>query len=151
VAGLVPSRRGPKGASKLTPELVKRIAGLDAAGATLRQIAAATGVSTFSVRNALGRVASSGRPAAAGVTGIRPPGTVSRARARFGCCRIRCPGAAQAIQAIRAIQVAEPLLADMEQIFGPDLPDTLQTRNYLAGAYRAAGRPPRRSRCTSGP
>jgi len=63
VAGLVPARRGPKGASKLTPEMVGRITGLDAAGATLREIAAATGVSTFSVRNALGRVAS-GRPAA---------------------------------------------------------------------------------------
>jgi lambda repressor-like predicted transcriptional regulator len=68
VAGLVPSRRGPKGASKLTRELVERIAGLDAAGATLREIAAATGVSTFSARNVLGRVASR-RPAAAdGVT-----------------------------------------------------------------------------------
>jgi transposase-like protein len=64
VAGLVPSRRGPKGASKLTPQLVERIAGLDAAGATLGEIAAATGVSTFSVRNALGRVPSGGRPAA---------------------------------------------------------------------------------------
>jgi transposase-like protein len=65
VAGLVPARRGPKGASKLTPRLVERIGDLDAAGATLREIAAATGVSTFSVRNALGRVAG-GRPAAAG-------------------------------------------------------------------------------------
>ena len=37
VAGLVPARRGPKGASKLTPQLVERIAGLDAAGATLRE------------------------------------------------------------------------------------------------------------------
>ncbi len=64
VAGLVPARRGPKGASKLSPEMVARIAGLDAAGATLREIAAATGVSTFSVRNALGRVAPGGRPAA---------------------------------------------------------------------------------------
>jgi lambda repressor-like predicted transcriptional regulator len=63
VAGLVPARRDPKGASKLTPELTERIAGLDAAGATLREIAAATGVSTVSVRNALGRVPS-GRPAA---------------------------------------------------------------------------------------
>jgi Helix-turn-helix domain len=63
VAGLVPARRGPKGASKLTPQLVERIAGLDAAGATLGEIAAAAGVSTFSVRNALGRVASGGRPA----------------------------------------------------------------------------------------
>jgi hypothetical protein len=69
VAGLVPARRGPKGASKLTAELVGRIAGLDAAGATLAEIAAATGVSTFSVRNALGRVAARGRPAAAGAAG----------------------------------------------------------------------------------
>src|SRR5580693_9120276 len=66
VAGLVPARRGPKGASKLTPQLVQRIAGLDAAGATLSEIAAATGVSTFSVRNALGRVASGGQHAPAG-------------------------------------------------------------------------------------
>jgi transposase len=65
VAGLVPSRRGPKGASKLTAELAARIRELDAAGATLSQIAAATGVSTFSVRNALGRVGAGGRPAAA--------------------------------------------------------------------------------------
>ena len=48
--------------------MADRIAGLDAAGATLREIAAVTGVSTFSVRNALGRVVSRGRPAAAGVT-----------------------------------------------------------------------------------
>jgi len=66
VAGLVPARRGPKGASKLTPQLAARIAGLDAAGATLREIAAATGVSTFSVRNALGRVPSAGQHAVAG-------------------------------------------------------------------------------------
>ena len=66
VAGLVPSRRGPKGASKLTPQLAARIRERDAAGATLGEIAAATGVSTFSVRNALGRVAARGRPAAAG-------------------------------------------------------------------------------------
>ena len=66
VAGLVPSRRGPKGASKLTSQLAARIGELDAAGATLSEIAAATGVSTFSVRNALGRVASGGQHAPAG-------------------------------------------------------------------------------------
>jgi transposase-like protein len=64
VAGLVPARRGPKGASKLTAELAARIGELDAAGATLSEIAAATGVSTFSVRNALGRVVPGGRPVA---------------------------------------------------------------------------------------
>jgi transposase len=67
VAGLVPARRGPKGASKLTPALAARIAEMDAAGQTLRQIAAATGVSTFTVRAALGRVRPGGQaPAAAG-------------------------------------------------------------------------------------
>ena len=76
VAGLVPARRGPKGASKLTPELAERIAGLDAAGATLREIAAATGVSTFSARTALGRVAPGVRPAAgAAGDGGAGPGT----------------------------------------------------------------------------
>jgi lambda repressor-like predicted transcriptional regulator len=71
VAGLVPARRGPKGASKLTPALAARIAGLDAAGQTLRQIAAATGVSTFTVRAALGRVrpGSQAAPAAGGDAG----------------------------------------------------------------------------------
>ena len=65
VAGLVPARRGPKGASKLTPGLAARIAELDAAGKTLREIAEVTGVSTFTVRNALGRVASRGQAPAA--------------------------------------------------------------------------------------
>src|SRR5215469_13183808 len=75
VAGLVPARRGPKGASKLTPELAARITELDAAGKTLREIAAAAGVSTFSVRNALGRVAARGRPAAAAESaGLAPAG-----------------------------------------------------------------------------
>src|SRR5215472_7095162 len=41
-AGLVPARRGPKGASKLTARLAARIRDLDAAGATLGEIAAAT-------------------------------------------------------------------------------------------------------------
>jgi transposase len=66
VAGLVPARRGPKGASKLTPGLVARIVELDAAGQTLREIAEVTGVSTFSVRNALGRVRSGGQAAVGG-------------------------------------------------------------------------------------
>jgi transposase-like protein len=69
MGALVPARRGPKGASKLTPALAARIAELDAAGQTLRQIAAATGVSTFTVRNALGRVRSGGQAPAAGGSG----------------------------------------------------------------------------------
>jgi tetratricopeptide (TPR) repeat protein len=42
--------------------------------------------------------------------------------------------------AAQAIQIAEPLLADLERILGPDHPDTLTSRNNLAAAYRAAGR-----------
>jgi hypothetical protein len=92
VAGLVPARRGPKGASKLNPQLVERIAGLDAAGKTLREIAAVTGVSTFSVRNALGRVPSGGQGAAAGAAAgdllpVLPdpaPRDAERALARWG-------------------------------------------------------------------
>jgi transposase len=74
VAGLVPARRGPKGASKLTPGLVARIAELDAAGQTLREIAEVTGVSTFSVRNALGRVRSGGQAPVAGGGGAGQDG-----------------------------------------------------------------------------
>lgn len=56
VAGLVPTRTGPKGPSKLTAQLHARIVELDAGGASLRTIAARTGVSTATVRVALGRV-----------------------------------------------------------------------------------------------
>ena len=62
VAGLVPARRGPKGASKLTPAL----AGADRGAGRRRADAAADrggdGVSTFTVRAALGRVRPRGRP-----------------------------------------------------------------------------------------
>ena len=97
-AGLVPARRGPKRASKLTPELAARIRELDAAGATLAEIAAATGVSTFSVRNALGRVAARGLPAAAGAAedsaGLDAGGGEGARARRFRCRRTRCPGMA---------------------------------------------------------
>jgi transposase-like protein len=58
VAGLAATRPGPKGPSKLGPSVVARIRELDRAGATLMVIAAEVGVSTFSVRNALGRTKS---------------------------------------------------------------------------------------------
>jgi hypothetical protein len=98
VAGLVPARRGPKGASKLTPQLAERIRELDAAGAALGEIAAATGVSTFSVRNALGRVAAHGPGAAAGAaedgagwTSTRSgPGPPSAATPSCRCAPRRC-------------------------------------------------------------
>src|SRR5712691_7272885 len=60
VAGLVPARKGPKGPSKLTPELAARVRELDGQGMTLDQIASRCGVSAFTVRNALGRVPARG-------------------------------------------------------------------------------------------
>ena len=56
VAGLMRARTGPKGPIKLTAALAARIVELDATGLTLLQIAAQTGVSTATVRVALGRV-----------------------------------------------------------------------------------------------
>jgi hypothetical protein len=86
VAGLVPARKGPRRASKLTADVVDLIRGLGGQGMTLAEIAAAAGVSVSSVRNALGRnPARPGaiRPAAAGaaaadaVSGEAAEGTVS--------------------------------------------------------------------------
>ena len=59
VAGLVPDRKGPRRASKLTPGVVARIRELDGQGLGKAGIAAAAGVSESSVRNVL-------RPAGAG-------------------------------------------------------------------------------------
>src|SRR5450759_5225959 len=56
VVGLVTERPGPRRPSKLTTSLAGRIVKLDATGLTLQHIAAATGVSTATVRVALGRV-----------------------------------------------------------------------------------------------
>ena len=58
VLALLRTRTGPKGPIKLTASLAARIAALDGAGATLAKIAALTGVSTATVRVALGRVTS---------------------------------------------------------------------------------------------
>ena len=56
VAGLVPGRTGPKGPTKLTAERVHSIRELAGQGLGLQAIADRSGVSTFSVRVALGRV-----------------------------------------------------------------------------------------------
>ena len=62
VAGLIPDRKGPRRASKLTPAVVARIRELDGRGLGKAGIAAAAGVSESSVRNVL-------RPAGGGVPG----------------------------------------------------------------------------------
>jgi hypothetical protein len=53
VAGLVPDRKGPRRASKLTPGVVARIRELDGQGLGKAGVAAAAGVSESSVRNVL--------------------------------------------------------------------------------------------------
>jgi hypothetical protein len=50
VGGLVPDKRGPKGPSRLSPEVVADITARRAAGTSYRKIATATGVSYTSVR-----------------------------------------------------------------------------------------------------
>ena len=42
--------------------------------------------------------------------------------------------------AAQAIQIAGPLIADQERVLGPDHRSTLACRDYLAEAYRVAGR-----------
>jgi Winged helix-turn helix len=68
LAGLLPARRGPKGPSKLTPELAETIRRLSGEGRSQAAVAAECGVSTFAVRAALGRVlARAAAPADAGM------------------------------------------------------------------------------------
>jgi len=66
VAGLVPAAKGPRRASKLTPQVIGRIRELDGQGAGKAAIAVAAGVSESSVRGVL-RPA---RPAAGGADGV---------------------------------------------------------------------------------
>jgi transposase-like protein len=60
VAGLVPDRKGPRRASKLTPAVVARIRELDGQGLGKAGIAAAAGVSESSVRSALRQAGAGG-------------------------------------------------------------------------------------------
>jgi hypothetical protein len=64
VAGLVPDRKGPRRASKLTPGVVARIWELAGQGLSRAGIAAAAGVSESSVRNVLGPAGAGAGPAA---------------------------------------------------------------------------------------
>jgi hypothetical protein len=72
LAGLLPARKGPRGPTKLTPELTAKIRDLDAQGMGLEAIASQCGVSTFAVRTALGRIPARG-PAAAPTREEQPP------------------------------------------------------------------------------
>ena len=109
VAGLVPARKGPRRASKLTPEVMARIGEASGLGTSAARIAAAEGVSESSVRNALRPArpaAAAGDPDAGGADGGQPagagdaagPGSLAGSRGRAGLragrgrcryCRIR--------------------------------------------------------------
>jgi len=93
VEGLVPDKRGPKGPSRLTDDMVVDIRGRRTGGATLRAIAAAVGVSINTVRRALPAPAAPTRevqaqPQAAAVDlPVLPPAadrSGERAAARWG-------------------------------------------------------------------
>ena len=55
VAGLVPGKRGPRGATKLTDDVAARIRALHAQGLSLAAVGERVGLSTATVRVALGR------------------------------------------------------------------------------------------------
>jgi hypothetical protein len=77
VAGLVPDRKGPRRASKLTPAVVARIRELDGQGLGKAGIAAAAGVSESSVRSVLrpaGAAGGDGPGAGAGTAAGPAPG-----------------------------------------------------------------------------
>ena len=65
IGGLAPAKPGPKGAWKLTDDIVERIVALDQEGFTQAKIAETVGVSSFSVRQVLrARVPATTEPAA---------------------------------------------------------------------------------------
>jgi len=64
VAGLVPDKRGPKGPSRLTDDMVVDIRARRTGGASLRAIAAAVGISTNTVARALPAPEPAAEPAA---------------------------------------------------------------------------------------
>jgi transposase len=83
VEGLIPGPLGPRGPSKLTEALAGRIRALDAQGRTLAAIAEQTGVSTATVRVALGRVGS-GSPAGEPAHDVAGAGTEQEAATEPG-------------------------------------------------------------------
>ena len=78
VAGLVPARRGPKGASKLTPELAARIRELDAAGATLARSPRRPGCRRSACATRWAGCRPAGGPRRPGRRGQRRPGRGGR-------------------------------------------------------------------------
>ena len=102
VAGLVPGKRGPKGATKLTEEVAARIRELDGRGLSLAAIGAAVQVSTATVRVALGR-----RTGSAGWEAWRATTTASAVVGDTG----EAPGS---VEVLPVLPVPEPRTAELE-------------------------------------
>ena len=81
VAGLVPDRKGPRRASKLTPGVVARIRELDGQGLGKAGIAAVAGVSESSVRNVLRPAGADGDGPGAGAGPAADPAAGGQAAA----------------------------------------------------------------------
>jgi transposase-like protein len=141
LAGLLPEPKGPRGPSKLTPELTAKIRELRGQELSQAAIAARCGVSSFAVRTALGTVGSRTACAAAGeepaggdgreqeALPVLPdpvPRDSERALARFGllgegAIPVFTPGAryplAGLLLALPALEQAG-LLAAARQVYG---------------------------------
>ena len=134
LAGLLPARKGPKGPTKLTPELTAEINDLDARGLGLEAIASRCGVSTFAVRTALGRVPA--RPA--------PP-----SRPGKNASPARTPQARTAAPHARTLRTAPPHEtsssppAAAAALARTMLPPTLRTSPQVRTAPQAGPRLPR--------
>ena len=132
VAGLVPAKPGPKGAWKLTDDIVEKIVALDAQGHTQVAIAEQVGVSRFSVRRVLADVGTA-QPTDVDteeddlpVVPVPAPRTDERQAARFGQLVEATPQFTQG----RQLPLAGLLLA---------LP-TLETTGLLQSADEVYGR-----------
>ncbi|MGH9304544.1 MAG: putative transposase [Acidimicrobiales bacterium] len=141
VEGLIGLRRGPKGPSKLTSEMIKEIGGLRTNGLSLAQVAERVGLSTHTVRRAIaGTVTSSPKDATReGLVPLARPATRSSERlaARAGllaeAAPVICEGAALplagALIALPGV-VATGLLEVATAIYG--------ARRHVAGVKRSA-------------
>ena len=160
--GLQAELRGPKGPSKLVPELAGRICGWRAEGRTLREVAELAGVSTDTVRRALAAVSPASTPAAAGeaaedgrpgttpaaalVPLARPEGRAEeRGLAHAGVLRgappVICQGASLPLVGVLLVLpalAATGLLAVADTVFGPPRAAFYAVRSLLLTLVFAA-------------
>lgn len=160
--GLQAEVRGPKGPSKLVPELAGRICGWRAEGRTLREVAELAGVSTDTVRRALTAAIGGSTPAAAGglpedgptettpaaalVPLARPEAReVERGLAHAGVLRgaspIICQGASLPLVGVLLVLpalAATGLLAVADTVFGPPKAAFYAVRSLLLTLVFAA-------------